>query len=131
ASIMIGMTLLSWFTTPRKIHEANHFHFHPIFEVAAVFLGIFITMIPALEIMNARAATLNLTQPWQYFWLTGLLSSFLDNAPAYLTLAAMASGLTGGSAENFNNLVHSEPGQRLLAAISCGAVFMGAATYIG
>ena len=131
ASIMIAIALLSWLSTPRKVHEANHFHFHPILEVAAVFLGIFITMIPALEILNARAATMSLTRPWEFFWLTGILSGFLDNAPAYLTLAAMASGITGGTVENFSTLVHSGLGEKLLAAISCGAVFMGATTYIG
>lgn len=130
-SIMIVMALLSWFTTKRSIHEANHFHFHPILEVAALFLGVFITMVPALEILNARAVTLNLTEPWQFFWVSGVLSSFLDNAPAYLTFTAMASGLVGGTAEDLRTLLHSGVGNGLLAAISCGSVFMGAVTYIG
>lgn len=130
-SIMLGMAILSWYTTPRTIHQANHFHFHPIAEVAALFLGIFVTMIPALEILNARAASWNLREPWKFFWLSGGLSSFLDNAPAYLTFTAMASGLVGGTAEDMRMLLHSGVGEALLAAISCGAVFMGAATYIG
>jgi Na+/H+ antiporter NhaD/arsenite permease-like protein len=129
--IMIAMILLSWFTTPRAIHHANHFNFHPISEVAALFLGIFVTMIPALEILQARAASLNIREPWQFFWMSGGLSSFLDNAPTYLTFTAMASGLTGGTVENLGALLHSGLGTSLLAAISCGSVFMGANTYIG
>lgn len=130
-SLMLAMAALSWYTTARSVHEANHFHFHPIGEVAALFLGIFITMIPALEILNARATAMDLREPWHFFWLSGVLSSFLDNAPTYLTFTAMASGLVGGHAENLSSLLNSSFGQQLLAAISCGAVFMGANTYIG
>jgi Na+/H+ antiporter NhaD/arsenite permease-like protein len=130
-SVMIAMALLSWFTTSRKVHEANHFHLHPIIEVAAIFLGIFITMIPALEILHARALALNFREPWQYFWMSGLLSSVLDNAPTYLTFTAMATGVVGGQAENLHSLLNSGLGTRLLTAVSCGAVFMGAVTYIG
>ena len=130
-SLMIAMALLSWFTTPRAVHHLNHFHFHPIQEVAAVFLGIFVTMIPALAILEHSGPSLNLQAPWQYFWMTGILSSFLDNAPTYLTLCAMASGIVGSTAENLGALLHTPLGVSLLRAISCGAVFMGANTYIG
>ena len=130
-SIMIAMALLSWFTTPRSVHQLNHFHFHPILEVAAVFSGIFVTMIPALAILERSAPSLNLQQPWQYFWMTGVLSSFLDNAPTYLTFCAMASGIVGGTVENLGALLNTPLGVSLLRAISCGAVFMGANTYIG
>src|SRR6266566_3604237 len=130
-SIMITLAVLSWFTTPRAIHRANHFHFHPILEVAALFVGIFVTMVPALEILNARAPSLDLKAPWHFFWMSGVLSSLLDNAPTYMTFTAMASGLVGGNAESLTSLLQSGFGQRLLAAISCGSVFMGAATYIG
>src|SRR5215475_498757 len=130
-AIMLSMTLLSWYTTPSTLHKANHFSFHPISEVAALFLGIFVTMIPALEILDAHAATINLKEPWQFFWMSGGLSSFLDNAPAYLTFTAMASGLTGGRVENLGTLLQSDSGKALLAAVSCGTVFMGAVTYIG
>ncbi len=129
--IMILMALLSWYTTPEKIHHANRFHLGAIAEVAAIFLGIFVTMIPALEILNARAAVMNLHTPWHYFWLSGGLSSFLDNAPTYLTFTAMASGVVGGSAENLKGLLGSDLGRLLLRAISCGSVFMGANSYIG
>lgn len=130
-AIMITMARLSWYTTPRSIHRANHFHFSPIIEVAALFLGIFVTMVPALEILNARAAGLGLNAPWHFFWMSGALSSVLDNAPTYLTFSAMASGLTGGGSQNLGALLQSTLGRTLLAAVSCGSVFMGANTYIG
>lgn len=130
-ALMIAMTLLSWFTTAESVHKANHFHLHPIVEVAAVFLGIFVTMIPALEILRSNAANLGLKAPWQYFWASGLLSSFLDNAPTYLTFTAVASGLVGSGTESLAGLLHSDLGVALLRAVSVGAVFMGANTYIG
>jgi Na+/H+ antiporter NhaD/arsenite permease-like protein len=130
-SMMIGMALLSFFTTKKAVHEANHFHFHPIIEVAALFAGIFVTMIPALEILNMRAPEMNLNAAWHYFWLSGALSSFLDNAPTYLTFTAMASGMLGGTADNLGTLLHSPAGVMMLRAVSCGAVFMGANSYIG
>ena len=130
-SIMIAMALLSWLTTSRAVHQLNHFHFHPILEVAAVFAGIFVTMIPALEILEHSAPSLNLQQPWQYFWMSGILSSFLDNAPTYLTFCAMASGVVGSTAEHLGTLLHTPLGVSLLRAVSCGSVFMGANTYIG
>jgi Na+/H+ antiporter NhaD/arsenite permease-like protein len=130
-SIMAAMAGISWFSTPRSIHRQNHFHFHPILEVAAVFAGIFVTMIPALAILQHAGPDLNLREPWQYFWMTGILSSFLDNAPTYLTFCAMAVGLTGGTSADLGTLLATPLGESLLRAISCGAVFMGANTYIG
>ena len=129
--IMIAMALLSWFLTPASVHKSNHFHLHPILEVAALFAGIFVTMIPALKILEYQGPSLNLQQPWQYFWMSGILSSFLDNAPTYLTFSAMASGIVGGTVENLKTLVDSDLGASLLRAIACGSVFMGANTYIG
>jgi Na+/H+ antiporter NhaD/arsenite permease-like protein len=129
--LMISMAVLSWYTTPKHIHEANHFHFHPILEIAVLFIGIFVTMIPALQILNVRAPQFGLRLPWQYFWMSGTLSSFLDNAPTYLTFTAMASGIVGGSAESLKGLLGSDLGRALLRAVSCGSVFMGANSYIG
>ena len=128
---MLSMALLSWFTTPRSVHRANHFHFHPIAEVAAVFAGIFVTMIPALEILRSRAVEIGLRAPWQYFWMSGSLSSFLDNAPTYLTFTAMASGFVGADSESLAGLLRSDLGITLLRAVSAGSVLMGANTYIG
>src|SRR5579862_9479408 len=87
-------------------------------------------MVPALAILEANHDAFGLTQPWQFFWLTGLLSSFLDNAPTYLTFATMAAG-----SEDLGRLASDQvpglAGSLVLQAISCGAVFMGALTYIG
>ncbi len=128
---LLAMAALSWKTTPAELREENGFTWSPILEVAALFAGIFATMIPALAILNARGAALGLKHPWQYFWASGALSSFLDNAPTYLTFASAASGAVGTNAENLAELLLSERGAALLAAVSLGSVLMGANTYIG
>lgn len=131
-AILAGLSLLM---TRPDTRAANGFTLHPIVEVAVIFAGIFATMIPALVILEARGGELGLTRPWQFFWITGLLSSFLDNAPTYLTFASMASGLMGTEAANLGRLLHATAGgmhgEMLLTAISVGAVSMGANTYIG
>jgi Na+/H+ antiporter NhaD/arsenite permease-like protein len=121
---MLALAAISLVRTPKALHAANHFSFHPIVEVAVVFAGIFATMIPALDLLRAHGGALGVTHEWQYFWATGMLSSFLDNAPTYLTFLALAQG-QGLPAE-----VVGVPHQ-ILAAISLGAVFMGANSYIG
>src|SRR6516162_2551083 len=93
--VLLAITLASWFVTPRELREANRFSWAPIVEVATLFAGIFVTMTPALLLLNAHARSLGLREPWQFFWASGALSSFLDNAPTYLTFAAAASGLHG------------------------------------
>jgi len=127
---------LSLATTPRRIHDANRFSWAPIVEVAAVFVGIFVTMVPALEVLHDRGASLGITRPWQFFWASGALSSVLDNAPTYLTFASLAAGVVnaaGGqlSVHDLGALAAHPTGHQLLAAVSCGSVFMGAVTYIG
>jgi Na+/H+ antiporter NhaD/arsenite permease-like protein len=122
--VMIALTIVSMARTPERLRKANHFSFHPILEVAAVFAGIFATMIPALDLLRARGAELGVSEPWQYFWATGMLSSFLDNAPTYLTFLALAQGQ--GMTPEVVGVPHE-----ILVAISLGAVFMGANTYIG
>ena len=77
----------------RELRRANRFTFQPILEVAALFAGIFVTMLPALDLLRARGAELGVREPWQFFWASGMLSSFLDNAPTYLTFLALARGL--------------------------------------
>jgi Na+/H+ antiporter NhaD/arsenite permease-like protein len=124
----------SYFSTKRSLHLANHFSFFPINEVAILFSGIFVTVVPALVLLEVHGRSLGVDQPWQYFWLTGILSSFLDNAPTYLTFTSLALGqygLSGGGSAPLLPLVHHEEGAQLLRAISLGAVFMGANTYIG
>src|SRR5437773_9185699 len=121
---MSAVSAVSLAAPPRDAPEATHFTFHAIAEVAALFAGIFLTMLPALEILHARGATLGLTTPRQFFWASGLLSSFLDNAPTYLTFLAVAQSLRLPA--EVVGVTHE-----VLAAISAGSVFMGANTYIG
>lgn len=128
--IMICMAGLSLIFTSRKLRQGNEFTFHPINEVAILFAGIFITMVPVLMMLKEGGVQLGITRPWQFFWLTGALSSFLDNAPTYLTFFSLAQSVTANipaaAAESIAGV--SVP---LLKAISCGAVFMGANSYIG
>lgn len=134
-SLMAALGVAGYFTTPAANRENNRFSFGPIVEVAVLFIGIFITMAPALIILNANGKELGLESPWQFFWATGILSSFLDNAPTYMTLAATACGIHGidlsGSSYLHDFLAKGDVTTQLLRAISCGAVFMGANTYIG
>ena len=133
-ALMILLVVLSLLTTKRGIREANQFNYHAILEVAALFVGIFITMQIPLEVLKAHggAITAEFNQPWMYFWLTGGLSSVLDNAPTYLVFFNLAQ--TGASPEGTEMLALGGGGQipvDLLIAISLGAVFMGSMTYIG
>ncbi|TAH36856.1 MAG: sodium:proton antiporter [Planctomycetota bacterium] len=133
--LMLGLAVAGYFTTPGALRAANRFTFHPLVEVAVLFAGIFVTMTVPLQILNERGAGLGLTQPWEIFWATGALSSFLDNAPTYLAFGAAAAGRLGISSDSeryLGQLLETGPqGAEWLAAISCGAVMMGALTYIG
>ncbi|HEY1661751.1 MAG TPA: sodium:proton antiporter [Verrucomicrobiae bacterium] len=127
--LMFAAALGSYFTTKKSVHEANHFNFHPIKEVAFLFAGIFATMMPALDWLDANARELLGANPAPgiFFWSAGGLSSVLDNAPTYLGFLNALFGVTG--TENISEqLTQNAP--RVLA-ISVGAVFFGAATYIG
>jgi Na+/H+ antiporter NhaD/arsenite permease-like protein len=123
-ALILALTGLSLWQTPRAVRHANEFTPHPMVEVAVLFFGIFLTMIPALELLRMRGGELGVREPWQFFWATGALSSFLDNAPTYLTFLALGQGLH--LADEVVRMPHT-----ILAAISVGAVFMGANTYIG
>jgi Na+/H+ antiporter NhaD/arsenite permease-like protein len=131
---MLVLGIASYVVTDARIHDRNHFSLGPIREVAILFAGIFATMAPALLLLNAHAEQFGIHEPWHYFWGTGLLSSFLDNAPTYLTFAATASGQGGIPLDGrylAQYLALGPHAAETLAAISCGAVFMGANTYIG
>ena len=133
---MAALAAASLLTTPPAIRRANHFTWGPILEVAAIFAGVFVTMVPALKVLEARGAGLGLTRPWHFFWASGLLSSVLDNAPTYLTFASLAVGVlnqggAGLTADDLGRVVQHPQGALYLAAVSCGAVLMGANTYIG
>jgi Na+/H+ antiporter NhaD/arsenite permease-like protein len=121
---MVAAAAVSVWKTPAKVREENEFTWYPIEEVAILFAGIFATMIPALLILKARGAELGVVSPAHFFWATGALSSFLDNAPTYLTFFSLAQGV--GGAQTVAGV--SAP---LLQAIGAGAVFMGANSYIG
>lgn len=139
---MASLAVVSYFVTKKANRERNKFGFGPIIEVAVLFAGIFVTMAPALLILNAwgqgqrdvLGAKFGLSEPWQFFWASGILSSFLDNAPTYLTFSATACGLEGIATEGRflgELLTKGKDAELLLAAISCGSVFMGANSYIG
>lgn len=133
--VLLALTFASWKLTPMASREANGFSWFPIQEVAKLFAGIFITIVPAIAILRAGTAgalggivnlvTLENGEPnsFLYFWITGALSGFLDNAPTYLVFFNTA----GGQA----NLEWLLTEVTTLAAISCGSVFLGALTYIG
>jgi Na+/H+ antiporter NhaD/arsenite permease-like protein len=142
--LIVVIGLISIASTPRAVREDNAFTWEPIKEVAYLFFGIFVTIVPVLMILragpegSARVLVTGVTEPWQYFWMSGLLSSFLDNAPTYLTFMTMALGQLGIETAHVTAvLTGGMPGPTadqfamLLKAVSCGAVMMGANTYIG
>ncbi len=136
--LLIVMGILSLVATPIQLREDNDFTWFPIIEVAYLFIGIFITMIPCLAILRAGphgalAFLVNsVVEPFQYFWVTGALSSFLDNAPTYLTFFNTALGsFYSGMAEAQSVPLLMTENAIFLQAISAGAVFFGACSYIG
>jgi Na+/H+ antiporter NhaD/arsenite permease-like protein len=176
-SLMAAAAAASYFTTKKTVHEANQFNLHPVREVAILFAGIFVTMIPALDWLQTHAGRLGQPSPALFYWTSGTVSSLLDNAPAYLSLlnaafglfvppqtvgqvqaliqthgaggphegpiwrafqalqqfhpAAMAGGKTGPDEIRVAFLLANSHLSAYLLAISLGAVFFGANTYIG
>ena len=120
---------ISMIITTKHIRQSNNFNFGPIKEVAYLFIGIFTAMIPALMLLKARGGELELITPVAYFWVTGILSSFLDNAPTYLTFLETAQGSLG--IDTALGMTKDPAAEQILIGISVGAVFMGALTYIG
>jgi len=131
---MLGFVALSLVATRKQIRRDNRFNYHAILEVAALFIGIFICMQAPIEILRASGATLEplLSSPMRFFWATGILSSFLDNAPTYVVFFETAITMTPPGAAGTVALAGGGTIlENLLVAISLGAVFMGAMTYIG
>ena len=132
-ALMASAAFLSWRLTPKRVHEMNDFNFAPITEVMILFFGIFATMVPALEWLEHHAGELSIRTPGQFYWWTGMLSSVLDNAPTYLNFLTAAMGLLAphepGAAAQVAFLLTDHP--QYVRAISLGAVFFGAMTYIG
>jgi len=123
---MLGIAAAAYFTTKSEIRKLNGFSFGPILEVAVLFVGLFVCLVPIEKELAVRAPDMPIQQAWQMFWAAGSLSALLDNAPTYAAFAALARGLGHGLPDLVAGI---EPLK--LAAISAGAVVMGATTYIG
>jgi Na+/H+ antiporter NhaD/arsenite permease-like protein len=126
-ALMIAAAAGSYFTTRKTVHESNQFNFHPVKEVAILFLGIFGTMMPALDWLASNAGRLTHPTTGLFFFGSGTLSSVLDNAPTYLSFLSALMGTA--RSEDIHFLLAQHPGSIL--AISAGSVFFGANTYIG
>lgn len=130
--VQLALVFLSLATTPAGIRKSNEFNYGAIVEVACLFIGIFICMQVPIEILNATGDKLGLDTPAKFFWATGGLSSFLDNAPTYVVFFETANAMTHAAGPGIQPLLSGHfIRQDLLVAISLGAVFMGANTYIG
>jgi Na+/H+ antiporter NhaD/arsenite permease-like protein len=137
--VMLAAALASYLVTPKQVHAENAFTFAPIKEVAFLFVGIFATMMPALGYLERHGVEFGFTRPLQYYFASGTLSAVLDNAPTYVNFLQLAQ--TTAMAENpgaFAGLTSTESVRQLLVekplfvvAVSLGAVFFGAMTYIG
>jgi Na+/H+ antiporter NhaD/arsenite permease-like protein len=124
-AVLIGLVGLSLWLGSDEVRRKNGFSYFAIVEVAALFVGIFVCMQPALAILNERGASLGIESARAFFWITGLLSSVLDNAPTYLVFFKTAQAM-----EPIGEVMAGVDVNRL-AGISLGAVFLGAMTYIG
>ena len=130
-ALILIAAALSWkFTSKETRIEKNEFNWGAIQEVAKLFIGIFITMIPALAILRVNGGSLGIDSPLKFFWCTGALSGFLDNSPTYVVFLTTAGAL-GASGAGTIITTAGAVSQQILLAISAGAVFMGALTYIG
>ena len=130
--VMVLSALGSWKFTPAAVHQSNDFNMGPIKEVAWLFIGIFATMIPVLDYLELHSKALGINTEMHFFWLSGMLSGVLDNAPTYLTFTAAAFGRFGLHLNNpadVATFLHEHASY--LIAISTGAVFYGSLTYIG
>ncbi len=139
--VMIGAGVASYYLTPKVVHAENHFSFGPIKEVAFLFVGIFVTMMPALGYLEQHGREFGVTKPIQYYFATGSLSAVLDNAPTYVNFLKLAevsaaaehpeAFAAAGGDEIATVRVLLETQAPLVVAVSLGAVFFGAMTYIG
>jgi Na+/H+ antiporter NhaD/arsenite permease-like protein len=124
---LVACAAVSWRATPRDVRARNHFSFAPVEEIAVIFLAIFGTITPVLELLSRHATGLSISTPRAFFWATGGFSAILDNAPTYLAAltAARSAPVPGGVAVIAGARVD------VLRAISLGAVYFGALTYVG
>jgi Na+/H+ antiporter NhaD/arsenite permease-like protein len=131
ATFQVLVACSAYLSAPREILSANEFSFFPVKEVGLLFAGIFTTMIPALSYLGTNGARLGITTPTAYYFSTGVLSAFLDNAPTYLNFLQVAMGPHELSSDTIHPFLETREGNLVLRAISTGAVFFGAMTYIG
>jgi Na+/H+ antiporter NhaD/arsenite permease-like protein len=131
ATLQIAVAILAYRLAPRHILAANDFSFGPVKEVGLLFLGIFVTMMPALAYLSAHGANLGITSPTHFYFATGVLSALLDNAPTYANFLQLALGAQEINPDTIRGFLATPHGHATLAAISTGAVFFGGMTYIG
>ena len=126
--VLLLLISLSLYSTQKKVREQNKFSWRPIIEVAVVFLGIFITMVPTMLYLANNASSFGVTESWQFYYAAGSLSSFLDNAPTAVAFHGVAVGLV-----NSGQAIAEVAGipEILLKAVAMGSVLFGAMTYIG
>jgi Na+/H+ antiporter NhaD/arsenite permease-like protein len=152
--VMIAAGFLSYIVMKEEIHKENEFNFIPVKEVGILFFGIFATMVPVLDWLELNAGKIGLTEPGQFYWASGILSSFLDNAPTYLNFLSAACGLHGLSVDNVTHVkamlgllpvdelaklqiaadaprVLNDLSWKYIAATAAGSATFGACTYIG
>lgn len=131
ATFQIAVAVGAYFLSDRELYRGNEFSFFPVKEVGLLFMGIFATMVPALGYLAYHGPELNVRTPTQFYFLTGGLSAVLDNAPTYMNFLQLAVGDAELTRETIRSRLLDGDGARVLAAISTGAVFFGAMTYIG
>jgi Na+/H+ antiporter NhaD/arsenite permease-like protein len=142
--VMLGAAAASYQLTPKIVHDENHFTFGPIKEVALLFIGIFMTMMPALGYLDQHGREFGFNRPAQYYFASGSLSSVLDNAPTYLNFLQLAEATSVDKTSlpanergevaadaGVKQMIASAHARRFIIAISLGSVFFGAMTYIG
>ena len=131
AIVMALAAVISYKTTLKQVHESNHFSFGPVSEVGWLFIGIFLTMRPALDLLQG-GQLLTITQPLQFYFCSGALSAFLDNAPTYLAFLTAAMGRHQVSVDNVVHVGQFAANHGVyVLAVSMGSVFFGAGSYIG
>jgi len=123
---LVAIGFISYFGTPKELHKLNGFSMGPIIEVALLFVGLFVCLVPIEIMLGYLAPTLPIQHSYQLFWGSGILSSVLDNAPTYAAFAALAKGLSHGRPDLVAGM-----SPQMLIAVSAGSVVMGATTYIG
>jgi len=125
-AVIVLIAVISYYFTPRCHRESNNFTWNPILEVAFLFFGIFVTMVPCILYLDSHAHSIGVNQPYQYYYYSGIVSSFLDSAPASVIFHSLAVSLRTLSGDNIAGIP-----EVILKGICMGSVFFGSMTYIG